>query len=594
MLTAQAYLELVRNRSERNLTLERVFHNLQNPDLFLKAYGKLYANKGTMTTGAEPTDSIDGMSITRIEKIIQNLNDGTFRWQPAKRIYIPKKNGKMRPLGLPSWTDKLVQEVMRLIMEAYYELRFSTHSHGFRANRGCHTALEEILRHSRGTTWFIEGDIKGCFDNIDHDILLEIIGRNIKDPKFLKLLREMLKAGDLEDWKYQNTYSGTPQGGVISPLLANIYLNELDRYVETAILPQYNKGRKKPINPEYKEIENRIHQARRKGQTELAEELGKKLRTIKSRLTTPDYRRLMYVRYADDFILCFTGTKAEAMAIKEQIRQFLATIKLTMSEEKTLITHTASEPARFLGYNLQVEWVDSQRINQQRHINGRVMLRVPEDVQTTWKQKYQGKGKPAHNAKLLADSDFDIITRYNSELTGLTNYYQMAINVSGLHEVRWIMEQSLIKTLASKHQQSCNWVYRKHRTKSPEGLVCIETRIEREGKKPLIARFGGLPIRYKRFSTSEDNRPQLPKISNRTQLEQRLLANECELCGSKEKVEVHHIKSIKALIQKHRKRGTEMPWWVKHMAEAYRKTIVVCDQCHTQIHSGSYDGRKLN
>lgn len=594
MLTAQAYLELVRNRSERNLTLERVFHNLQNPDLFLKAYGKLYANKGTMTTGAEPTDSIDGMSITRIEKIIQNLNDGTFRWQPAKRIYIPKKNGKMRPLGLPSWTDKLVQEVMRLIMEAYYELRFSTHSHGFRANRGCHTALEEILRHSRGTTWFIEGDIKGCFDNIDHDILLEIIGRNIKDPKFLKLLREMLKAGDLEDWKYQNTYSGTPQGGVISPLLANIYLNELDRYVETAILPQYNKGRKKPINPEYKEIENRIHQARRKGQTELAEELGKKLRTIKSRLTTPDYRRLMYVRYADDFILCFTGTKAEAMAIKEQIRQFLATIKLTMSEEKTLITHTASEPARFLGYNLQVEWVDSQRINQQRHINGRVMLRVPEDVQTTWKQKYQGKGKPAHNAKLLADSDFDIITRYNSELTGLTNYYQMAINVSGLHEVRWIMEQSLIKTLASKHQQSCNWVYRKHRTKSPEGLVCIETRIEREGKKPLIARFGGLPIRYKRFSTSEDNRPQLPKISNRTQLEQRLLANECELCGSKEKVEVHHIKSIKALIQKYRKRGTEMPWWVKHMAEAYRKTIVVCDQCHTQIHSGSYDGRKLN
>jgi group II intron reverse transcriptase/maturase len=280
MLTAQAYLELVRNRSERNLNLERVYHNLQNVDLFLKAYGRLYANKGATTTGVESTDTIDGMSMTKVGKIIQTLNDGTFRWLPAKRIYIPKKNGKLRPLGLPSWTDKLVQEVMRLILEAYYEPKFSRHSHGFRPNRGCHTALEEILRHSRGTTWFIEGDIKGWFDNIDHETLLEIIGRNIKEPKLLKLLREMLKAGYVENWKYQNTYSGTPQGGNISPLLANIYLNELDSYVETEILPQHNRGGIKPINPEYKKIENRVHQARRKGQTELAEELGGMLNIV--------------------------------------------------------------------------------------------------------------------------------------------------------------------------------------------------------------------------------------------------------------------------------------------------------------------------
>lgn len=209
MLTAQVYLELVKNRSERGLELERVYHNLKNPDLFLMAYGKLYANKGAMTPGTETNDSIDGMSMKRIEKIIQSLDNGTFRWKPAKRIYIPKANGKLRPLGIPSWTDKLVQETMRLILEAYYEPKFSIHSHGFRPDKGCHTALQEIVKTGKGTTWFIEGDIKGCFDNIDHEILLEIIGWNIKDAKFLKLLREMLKAGYVEDWKYRDTHSGT-------------------------------------------------------------------------------------------------------------------------------------------------------------------------------------------------------------------------------------------------------------------------------------------------------------------------------------------------------------------------------------------------
>jgi len=216
MLTAQAYLELVKNRSERGLELERVYHNLKNPDLFLLAYGRLYANKGAMTFGTETKDSIDGMSMESIEKITQSLDNGTFRWKPAKRIYIPKANGKLRPLGIPGWTDKLVQEVIRLILESYYEPRFRESSHGFRPNRGCHTALMKIKREWTGTNWFIEGDIKGCFDHIDHDKLIDIVGRNCKDAKLLKLLREMLKVGYMEDFKYTETFSGTPQGGLIT------------------------------------------------------------------------------------------------------------------------------------------------------------------------------------------------------------------------------------------------------------------------------------------------------------------------------------------------------------------------------------------
>lgn len=591
MLTAQVYLELVKNRSERGLELERVYHNLKNPDLFLMAYGKLYANKGAMTPGTETNDSIDGMSMKRIEKIIQSLDNGTFRWKPAKRIYIPKANGKLRPLGIPSWTDKLVQETMRLILEAYYEPKFSIHSHGFRPDKGCHTALQEIVKTGKGTTWFIEGDIKGCFDNIDHEILLEIIGWNIKDAKFLKLLREMLKAGYVEDWKYRDTHSGTPQGGVISPLLSNIFLNELDKFVERELLPQYNRGDRKPENPDYRRIKKQAYTAREKGQTELAEELDKIQRTINSSVSTPEYRRLRYVRYADDFILCLIGTKAEAKEIKECIRDFLATIKLTMSEEKTLITHAASENARFLGYHLRVTWENSQRTNTRRAINGTVTLRIPRDVTDKWKQKYQEKGKVTHNPKRLADSDFDIISRYNSELLGLVNYYTMAINVSGLSGVKWIMETSLVKTLANKHRQSITWVYQKYKTKSPEGLTCLQIRIDREGKQPLIASFGGKPIHYQKFANIVEATPQI--VTNRTQLVERLLAGECELCGSTTNVEVHHIRSIKELVQKYRKRGTEMTWWIKRMAEMYRKTLVICAKCHDQIHAGTYDGRKL-
>ena len=591
MLTAQTYLELVKKRSEKGLELERVYHNLRNPDLFLMAYGKLYANKGAMTSGTDTNDAIDGMSMERIEKIIQSLDKGTFRWKPTKRIYIPKANGKLRPLGIPSWTDKLVQEAMRLILEAYYEPKFSIHSHGFRPNKGCHTALQAIVKTGKGTTWFIEGDIKGCFDNIDHEIILEIIGRNIKDAKFLKLLREMLKAGYMEDWKYQDTQSGTPQGGVISPLLSNIVLNELDKFVENEFLPQYNRGDRKAENPEYQKIKKQAYMARKKGQIELAEELGKVQRTINSKVPTPEFRRLSYVRYADDFILCLIGTKAEAQEIKERLRDFLAIIKLTMSEEKTLITHASSENARFLGYNLRVTWENSQRTNTRRAINGTVTLRIPREVIDKWKQKYQEKGKITHNPKLLADSDYDIISRYNSELLGLVNYYTMAINVSGLSGVKWVMETSLVKTLANKHRQPITWVYQKYKTKSPEGVTCLQVQIDREGKKPLIARFGGKPINYQKLANIVETTPQI--LTSRTQLVERLLADECELCGSTTNVEVHHIKSIKELIQKYRKRGTEMPWWIKRMAEMYRKTLVVCAKCHDQIHAGTYDGRKL-
>jgi len=199
MRDADTTLLIIEDRGKRNLPLENVYRRLFNPDLFLKAYGRRYRNEGAMTKGTTP-ETVDGMSLQKIEGIIELLRHERFKWSPVRRVLIPKGNGKTRPLGIPTWSDKLLQEVMRSILEAYYEPQFSPNSHGFRPRRGCHTALKDIFHAWTGTRWFIEGDIKGCFDNIDHTILLSILREKIHDNRFLNLVDNLLKAGYLEEW----------------------------------------------------------------------------------------------------------------------------------------------------------------------------------------------------------------------------------------------------------------------------------------------------------------------------------------------------------------------------------------------------------
>ena len=207
-----------------------------------------------MTPGSE-AETADGMTVGKIERIIDALRHERYRFRPVKRVYIPKKDGKQRPLGLPSWSDKLLGEVVRLLLEAYYEPQFSDHSHGYRPGRGCHTALREVAVVWTGTTWFIEGDISRCFDELDHQVMLETLGEKIHDNRLLRLLGQMLSAGYLEDWVWNATLSGAPQGGVLSPCLSNIYLDRLDRYVETVLLPEYNTKGVRRHNPAYSRVQ---------------------------------------------------------------------------------------------------------------------------------------------------------------------------------------------------------------------------------------------------------------------------------------------------------------------------------------------------
>lgn len=221
------------------------------------------------------------------------------------------------------------------------------------------------------------------------------------------------------------------------------------------------------------------------------------------------------------------------------------------------------------------------------------MLRIPDDVKKKWETKYMKKGKTVHLPERMDDSDYDIITQYDVELRGLVNYYRMAVNASALYKVKWIMETSLTKTLSNKHKNTVSWVYRTYKGTSEHGLKCLRVIVPREGKKPLTAMFGGYPIRYNRTGTIVDAPTKPVRTGGRTQLIQRMLADKCELCGSKEEIEVHHINSIKSLLQKYRKSGKELPTWIKRMSEIYRNTLVVCSNCHDKIHNGTYDGIKL-
>jgi group II intron reverse transcriptase/maturase len=395
MQDAETVLAVLRERGRKGLPCNELYRQMFNKELYLLAYGNIYSNQGAMTPGP-CSETADGMSEAKIGEIIAAMRGERYRFAPVRRVYIPRKNGKLRPLGLPPWSDKLVGEVVRLLLEAYYEPRFSGRSHGFRKRRGCHTALREVQNTWTGTVWFVEGDISDCFGKIDHEILLKILAEKILDNRFLRLIRNMLKAGYMEDWQYHETLSGTPQGGVVSPLLSNIYLDKLDKYVERELIPQHTKGTRRKANPQYRELATRRRAALQDGDREQARELEKQMRALPyGNPVDPGYRRLFYARYADDHLLGFIGSKAEAEEIKAKLAEFLReTLALELNATKTLVTHARTGAARFLGYEITVQHSSTRITNGRRSVNGRIALRVPRDVVTAQCARYRRRGKP--------------------------------------------------------------------------------------------------------------------------------------------------------------------------------------------------------
>ena len=594
MQNAETVLNVIRERGERGLPLENIYRLLYNRNLYLRAYGRIYSNQGATTKGVT-AETVDGMSLAKIDRIIDALRYERFRWTPVRRVNIPKPNGKTRALGIPTGPDKLLQEVIRMILEAYYEPQFSDRSHGFRPGRGCHTALSNVTTHWTGVRWFVEGDIKGCFDNIDHDVLLSVLGEKLHDNRFLRLLKYLLKAGYMEDWKYGRTLSGTPQGGVVSPVLANIYLDRLDKFVENVLIPVHTRGTDRRDNREYTRLRNRMVYHRKMGHSSLAAELRKQMQQLPSRDPhDPDYRRLRYVRYADDFVLGYIGPKAEAQQVKESLETFLRdSLKLELSREKTLITHATSQAARFLGYELVNQQANDQfDPTGRRRVNGRIGLRVPAEVIEQHCQAYMRNGKPAHRSFLIHDDDYGIVARYQLEYRGVVQYYLLAYNVHHFGRLHKVMEMSLARTLAAKHKSTARKMRRQFKSvvETEHGSrVCLKVIKQQDnGKRPLVAYFGGIPLKRQRQAVLVDQQPQRYR-TDRNELIKRLQADECEMCGSMVDVEVHHIRALRDLNVKGRR---EKPRWVQLMAARKRITLVVCRTCHMDIHHGRSNPQK--
>jgi hypothetical protein len=445
-------------------------------------------------------------------------------------------------------------------------------------------ALTDVAISWTGITWFIEGDIADCFGSLDHEVMVRILSERIHGNRFLRLIRNMLKAGYLEDWKYHDTLSGVPQGGVVSPVLSNIYLSKLDAFAETVLIPQYTRGERRKENPEYRKEHCRLTRARREGNRAKAREYQKRVRALPfGDPSDPGYRRLRYSRYADDHLLGFTGPNAEADDIKDQLARFLRDeLKLELSHEKTLITHARTQPARYLGYEITVQHADRKITRGRRAANGTIALRVPLDVIRARRAPYRRHGKPWHRTALQNLDDYDIVRAYGAEYRGIAGYYLLAGDVWRLGALRWDAETSMLKTLAAKHKSTVAKTAAKYKAKveTPHGLrTCFEARIQRDGKPDLVARFGGIPLVRKKNAVLHDTVPR-PVPHPRKELIHRLLTRRCELCEEAGAVLVHQVRKLASLGEP----GPQQPAWAAKMTRMRRKTLIVCRACHDAIH----------
>lgn len=609
MRSPQNVLESLSSKAcNSNYQYQRLYRNLYNPEFYLTAYQKIQAKQGSMTAGTDGK-TVDGMGMKRINALIAKLRDFSYQPSPARRTYIPKANGKKRPLGIPSFDDKLVQEVVRMILESIYEPTFLNTSHGFRPKRSCHTALQYVQKNFTGVKWFVEGDIKGCFDHVDHHVLVNILRRRIQDEHFIGLIWKFLKAGYMEDWVYHNTYSGTPQGSIISPILANIYLNELDvfmaQYAQT-----FRQGDKRRINPAYKKPldkrrgkqewlkrnEHKISQEQKAAVKAEIDEINQYLRTIP--YVDPmdgGYKRLVYVRYADDFLIGVIGSKVDAKQVKADVGQFIRQqLHLELSQEKTLITH-GSDFAQFLSFQITTSTEQNSTRTKagyiKRSYTGRIKLYVPKEK---WLKRLLSYGalkiqydknngnkeiwEPICRSGLRNLDDLEILNQYNAEIRGLYNYYRIAHNATVLNNFLYVMKYSMYKTFAGKYRTSMRKIIQKY-TKNRDFVITYQGK---SGEKSVVFYNQGMRRDTHVSATDPDIIGRARENRNYTSLVQRLRGCQCEWCGATDaEIEIHHVKKLKDL--------SGRAEWERHMIARRRKTMALCHNCHVKLHAGKLD-----
>jgi len=602
-------LEYLRKlNSNRNWVNHNLYRLMYQEDLYILAYERLKSKPGNMTPGSDG-ETLDGFSREDIHTIIQEMRTEQFRFKPVRQRFIPKPNGKMRKLGIPCVRDKIVQEVIRMILEAIYDSPYAPYfhdaSHGFRPNRSCHTALREYRRKWRATNWIIEGDIQACFDELDHTALVNILRKKIHDERFLNLIRKLLNAGyfNLHGEKKESLV-GSPQGGIASPILANIYLHELDEFVEQ-LRCELEKGDHKAPSLAYQRLADRKRRLAAKGQTKTKEfrELVKHIRRLPPvEVNDPNYVRIKYLRYADDWAIGLCGSKDLAEQIKRAIKDFLReTLKLRLSEEKTTITNAKAQEAHFLGTRLTIGKGEAQKIVLTTNHTGKRFKRrstgwetqmyapLPKLIQRLKDKGFcTAEGKPLDRKGWRGLDTEQIIALYSSINRGIQNYYRFTDNWRRLGRIQYILRFSLAKTLARKYKITVKQVFKRF---GKDLSITIEGK---DGKKDRQVSFYQNHDWTKNreafhLGTHSDIDQLQTSITMRTRSK---LGKPCCICGTTGKdahIVMHHVRHIRKLSHKREPAG------FNHiLRKLNRKQIPVCEECHRKIHQGSYDGLKLS
>jgi group II intron reverse transcriptase/maturase len=579
-----------------------IFRILRKDDIWIAAYENLKGNKGALTPGSTP-ETMDGMSLERLKRLRDSVYSEKYTFKNVKLVYIPQAYGKRRPLGLPTANDKIVQEVMRMILEAIYEPSFSELSFGFRLGRGCHDALSHVERKFRWVDHVVEGDIAQAYPTIDHHILVKLLSKRIDDPRFLRLTWKLLGCGVLDEDRKIWSKTGVPQGSIVSPILANIYYHELDEFVqklkEQWETPTTNRKNRK--SKSYKSLEYQINKVSKEMRTHLPQSkerqlLAKRLKTLRAeRLETDSLKdkitRIEYVRYADDWMVGIAGNRELAVQIKDELTIFMKdTLAQELHPAKTKITNLRKGNAHFLGYeiflprNRPISTYKGKRVRTIRRGQPQLRFDLPVDKVT---QRYAERGylkqlpdriRPISRASYSVLEDHVIVSHYRKIWLGLLNYYSGCTNRGRLQYIHYLLHMSCAMTLGHRHRTSCSKIFRKH------GKF-LTVKVPHTDKTISFPYKTSWKISERRWLCGKQVTMPVHRYANL--VSRSSLGLPCTICDSNsDPVEMHHVKHVK-------KEGFRYKGFRQQMALLNRKQVPLCKNCHKKVHAGLYDGPSL-
>jgi group II intron reverse transcriptase/maturase len=556
-----------------------LIHIIGDYQTLLLAYELLKSKPGNMTKG--PTsETLDGIDRTFLLKTATKLKEGKFKFSPSRRIWIPKPGKKeKRPLAIASPREKVVQKAMELVLSAIYEPSFLDNSHGFRPNRSPHSALKMIDETFKGVVWFIEADVTKCFDSFNHDKLLEILSKRIKCQKTLALIRSSLKAGYVElGGIAEKALLGTPQGSVLSPLLCNVYMHEFDLFMNKLMMEE-KKGTRRRQNPAYTKVLNLALKANTLEEKVKIRRHGLRQHPMGDPMD-PNYVRVQYVRFADDFLISVIGSKALTVNIKERVANFLSSeLDLILHKDKTLLTKASKGPAFFLGTEIQQPNRTTKKVvltagKIKARVTARISMKAP--VQKLIKKlMLRGFVKWNENGTILKSTAIkrmvnldhaDIVNYYNMVVRGILNFYSHVDNRSSLGSLVRSLHMSCALTLALKYKlRRKALVFKKFKS----ALTCPDTGVG------LF--FPNTLQRIRRFNVKAANMASLEK-SWAGKLTRSNIGKVCIVCGA-ENPQMHHVRSIKSL------KTRKLDWFTMQMAAINRKQVPLCAEHHQKLHA---------